>query len=375
MSGKEVHELILGPITCHAWNADRTQLAISPNNNDVHIYKLAAGKWTRTHVLKEHGSRVTGVDWGTKTNRLVTCGADRNAYVWTYDQKANKWEPVLVILRINRAATCVKWSPEENKFAVGSGARLISICYFEDDQNWWVSKHIKKPIRSTVLSVDWHPNNILVAAGCADFKTRVFSAYVKEVEGKPSATVWGKKMTFGNLMSEFSNGGGGWVHGVSFSASGNKLAWVGHDSSVSVADASQEMAVATLKCVFRPFLCCLWLTENSLVVAGHDCWPALVNHSDQGKLTFVEKLDTESSKKAAGAISAMDKFRTLDQKATTEAVKTSINFVHQNTITNITVHSRTGSEISKFTTTGVDGRLVNWSVKSLESAIAGLKIH
>lgn len=35
---------------------------------------------------------------------------------------------------------------------------------------------------------------------------------------------------------------GGWVHGVSFSASGNKLAWVGHDSSVSVADASQEMA-------------------------------------------------------------------------------------------------------------------------------------
>ena len=38
--------------------------------------------------------------------------------------------------------------------------------------------------------------------------SRVFSAYVKEVEGKPSATVWGKKMTFGNLMSEFSNGGG-----------------------------------------------------------------------------------------------------------------------------------------------------------------------
>ena len=72
----------------------------------------------------------------------------------------------------------------------------------------WVSKHIKKPIRSTVLSLDWHPNNVLLAAGSSDFKARVFSAYIKEIESKPSETVWGKKMPFGNCMVEFSNGGG-----------------------------------------------------------------------------------------------------------------------------------------------------------------------
>lgn len=72
----------------------------------------------------------------------------------------------------------------------------------------WVSKHIKKPIRSTVLSLAWHPNNVLLAAGSSDFKMRVFSAYIKEIESKPESTNWGKKMPFGNLMGEWSNGRG-----------------------------------------------------------------------------------------------------------------------------------------------------------------------
>lgn len=65
---------------------------------------------------------------------------------------------------------------------------------------------------------------------------RVFSGYVKEIEEKPAATPWGKKMNFGNCMGEYANGSGGWVHDVSFSPSGNKLGWVGHDSSISVMD-------------------------------------------------------------------------------------------------------------------------------------------
>ena len=93
----------------------------------------------------------------------------------------------------------------------------------------WVAKHIKRPIRSTVTAVDWHPNNVLLAAGSTDFKIRVFSAYVKDIEPKPSATEWGARwlrslrylptkhicrMPFGQLMAEFSNSptGGGWIH-------------------------------------------------------------------------------------------------------------------------------------------------------------------
>ena len=69
----EVHQLIPGPITCHCWNGDRsskweergllahhlqlvslaTGFAISPNNNDVHIYTKKGGKWEVQHVLSE----------------------------------------------------------------------------------------------------------------------------------------------------------------------------------------------------------------------------------------------------------------------------------------------------------------------------------
>ena len=65
-----------------------------------------------------------------------------------------------------------------------NGHRAICVCSFDSESNWWVSKQLKKPIRSTVLSVDWHPNNVLLAAGSADMKARVFSAYIKEVDEK-----------------------------------------------------------------------------------------------------------------------------------------------------------------------------------------------
>lgn len=53
--------------------------------------------------------------------------------------------------------------------------------------------------------LDWHPNDVLLAAGSTDFKVRVFSAYIKEIEERPSSTSWGSKMPLGLMMAEFSN--------------------------------------------------------------------------------------------------------------------------------------------------------------------------
>lgn len=369
----EVFSFGVDPITCHAWNRDRTQLAMSPNNNEVNIYNFRAGQWEKTDTLTEHVQRVTGIDWAAESNRIVTCGADRNAYVWT-QQPDRKWKPTLVILRINRAATSVKWSPQENKFAVGSGARTISVCYFEKENDWWVSKHIKKPIRSTITCLDWHPNNILVAAGSTDFKARVFSAYIKEEEPKPEATSWGKKMTFGNLMAEFSNGGGGWVHSVSFSGSGEKLAWVGHDSSISVVDASAGQTMATIRTQHLPFTSCMFVNETSLVTAGHDCCPMLFS-AQGGDIVFVAKVD-EAKKKEGSKFSAMKHFQTMDLKGSSvEDNVTKLPTEHQNTITQVSMHTGNKDQCNRFTTSGVDGKVCIWDFQSMEGAMRGMRLN
>nr|CAG4646243.1 EOG090X05RK [Macrothrix elegans] len=363
------------PITCHAWNRDRTKLALSPSSPEVHIYKLERGEWKIEEILDEHDLKVTGIDWAPKTNRLVTCSADRNAYVWTQSDDG-RWKPTLVLLRINRAATCVSWSPFENKFAVGSGARLVSVCYFEKENDWWVSKHIKKPIRSTVTCLDWHPNNVLLAAGSTDFKVRVFSAYIKEIEERPASTSWGSKMPLAQLMAEFSNsatGGGGWVHSVSFSFSGDRLAWVGHDSSISVVDAIKGLAVSVIRTDYLPFLKCLWLSENSVVAAGHGCCPMLFEIDGDSKIRYCGKLDASLKKETSG-ISAMKKFQSLDRQARTEISDTSLDTLHQNAITSLCLHTGNKASATRFSTAGVDGLVAIWDFKNVESTIRALKL-
>ena len=379
---KTISEFGARPISTHAWSGDGNHLAISMNNKEVQVLKKGsvAGNWDNVATLNQHDLVVRGIDWAPKTNRIVTCSEDRNAYVWNL-QDDGTWKQSLVLLRINRAATCVKWSPEENKFAVGSGARIVSVCYFEDQMDWWVAKHIKKPIRSTITTIDWHPNNCLLATGSSGFKVRVYSGYVKEVEEKPSVTPWGSKMPFQNMMAEFSNSphGGGWIHSVSFSSDGNRLAWVAHDSSISVADATNGDApnfkVYRLATNELPFLSCIWLSLNTLVTAGHGCKPLAYNVDDSGIISFMSEIDimkSESGGKNAGA-KAISIFHSLDKHGKNYKV-TKLNTIHQKQISCIQILTGDKSKAEQISTSGGDGKVVVWNIKTIEEDVQALKI-
>lgn len=374
----EPYQLLSNPILaigCHAWNGNRTQVAVSPNNHLVQIYEFKAGNFTLLYTLAEHSQRVVGLDWGAKTNRIVSSGEDRNAYVWVFEEASKEWKPTLVILRMSRAATCVKWSPSEDKFAVGSSSKLVSVCYFDKDQDFWVAKQIKTPIRSTVLCVDWHPNGVILATGSSDFKARVFMAAIKGVDKKPGETCWGASTSFGDLLAEFGTGaaGGGWVHAVSFNAAGDKLAFAAHDASITVVDGANGKSVARVVTRDLPYRCVTWITPKSFVAAGFDYVPVLYEFAGAG-LVSKGRLDVPE-KKAGKAMTAMDKFKTLDRKGTVDSAltETSLESTHQNAISCLSVFKGTKEAAEQLCSTGVDGKLVIWTLAKA-AASAGVAI-
>ena len=369
MSPPEVHHLFHHPIADHSFSLDRQTLAVARENN-VELYsRTSAAGFTLKDSLKGHDKLVTSVDIAPRSGKIVTCSQDRNALVW--EPTPTGYKPTLVLLRINRAATHVRWSPNESKFAVGSGARVIAVCYFEEENDWWVSKHLKKPIRSTVTAVAWHPNSVLLAAGSTDAHARVFSSFIKGVEERPDGSVWGERLPFGTVCGEYLNNSAGWIHGLGFSPSGDALAFAAHDSSITVVYPNgtdqPPRAVVTVTTQLLPFMSLIWNGEDEIIAAGYDCEAYRFKGGEQG-WGLVGSLEAKSGARPdlGGAVreeSALNMFRQMDLKGTTRGKEdTTLKTVHQNTISTLRVYEEGENGVQKFSSSGVDGRVVVWNV-------------
>jgi len=349
-----------GAVTCHVWNGDKTKIALCPNNNEIHIYGKQGDEWVKEHVLAEHDQVVSGLDWGAKTNRIVSCSHDRNAYVWTL--QSGVWKPTLVILRIPRAATSVKWSPLENKFAVGSSAKCVAVCFFDKDYDWWVSRQIKKH-KSTVLSIAWHPNNVLLLTGSSDFKARVFSAWIKNIDDKtPPATSFGDKIGFGDVLAEYPISC--WVHYVCWSPSGNGFAFVGHDSTATFVDVSGGAPgdIQTVRLAFLPLASIMYTNENNAIACGHDCLPLVLSNTG-GQWAFsnlIQMKKDPGETKTGGTKAAFELFKNKVEVGANTNVQ-SLSTLHQNCITCVSPFEVAGNDVKKFVTSGLDGKVVIWN--------------
>lgn len=352
------------PIYDHCFSADRRNVAIT-KDKDVQIFNLSnPSKPQLIATLKHHDKPVTAVDISAD-GKIVTCSQDRNALVWT-PQADGTYKETLVLLRINRAATCVKWCPNGAKFAVGSSARVISVCYFEEENDWWIAKHIKRPIKSTILSLDWHENNILLSAGSTDGHLRVFSTYVKGIDSKPAPSIWGERLPFQTLCLDVNLNA--WVQDVKFSPDFQFVAGVGHDSSVFfVYPGAGELEVSNLvkvKTSNLPFTSLLFVNNSKIVCAGYDCHPIVFegNGSQGWRQTY--SIDDPKKKKAnvVENQSALNMFRQMDLKGSTEPKSNNLLTIHQNTITALKPFQYDSNGLIRFSSSGNDGKVVIFDV-------------
>jgi actin related protein 2/3 complex subunit 1A/1B len=370
MSAPEVHHLFHHPIADHSFSADKKTLAVA-RDTSVELYGRVGATFKLKDELKGHDKLVTSVDISLNSGRIVTCSqgmidysefqknsleadvdpfSDRNALVW--EPSPTGYKPTLVLLRINRAATFVRWSPSEQKFAVGSGARVIAICYFEEENDWWVSKHIKKPIRSTITTVAWHPNSVLIAAGSTDAHARVFSSFIKGIDERPEPSVWGERLPFNTVCGEYLNNSAGWVHAVSFSPSGDALAFAAHDSSITVVypnGADQPpRAVISVNTQLLPFMSLIWANESEIIAAGYDCEAYRFKGNEAGwQITGSLEAKIRPGTGSPREDSALNMFRQMDLKGKAKD-DTQLKTVHQNTISTVRAYESSGGNVTKF---------------------------
>jgi len=365
-------------VSFHAFSADGKQAAVSKNDDAVYIYNTNgsadAGTWDQVQVVTEHGGHVSGIDWSPKSNLIVTCGHDRNAYVWKWEDKEKAWKPTLVILRINRAATCVRWSPKGDKFAVGSGAKCVPVCHFEQGQNWWISKMIKKH-KSSVLDIAWSPNQKFLVTGSSDFKCRIFSAFIEGIDsndddGKTSLFDKNnsKANQFGEILFEFDEAKA-WVQGVAWSPNGLQIVFAGHGSTLTWAtlNGGGKPEMQTIYQKTLPTTIVNFMDDNTVVAIGFDNNPTVYEKSGS---QWAEKRQLDScggEKKAApaaagSAATARGVFQDRDTRGQTGAAaglkeEPPIKTIHQNLILDCKIRGP-----KKFSTSGVDGRIVQWSL-------------
>lgn len=356
------HKLV-DSISCHSWNASGSQVALSPNNSDLHVYSVLEDKsWVQEQVLQLHDRLISGVDWCHARSRLVTCSHDLNAYVLTH--RDGQWRPEMVITRLRRAALCVKWSPCGRRFAIGGAAKEVSVCFTEGENDWWGAALIRKH-NSAVTAVAWHPGGELLATVSADGNCRIFNALHSEQCGSSGQAETGSK-AFGITIHDISLENA-WGTAVCWSPSGEQLAFSNHSSQLFVLELPDPSRAVESKNLQRldtkalPYRDLAFLADDLLVAAGFDGQPHLYSrgHSDWN---FHRKIEATLSDRPVLAERQLvsdfsAKLALFKSPIGKGAEKAGSTPSHSNAI--LEVQFLGGRRVS---TTGLDGKIIVWEM-------------
>jgi len=133
-----------------------------------------------------------------------------------------------------------------------------------------------------------------------------------------------------------------------------------------------------------PLVSLVWTTEDTIIAAGHDCQPFVFNGTEGG-WQEAGTLDDQSGGASGGTArrgglaarsGAFAAFQAADSRGLSGSSgaggsgETKLTTVHQNTITGIRIYDGAPGQVSRVSTSGVDGNLAIWDVNAV-SAITG----
>ncbi|KAJ3475886.1 hypothetical protein NLG97_g9311 [Lecanicillium saksenae] len=113
--------------------------------------------------------------------------------------------------------------------------------------------------------------------------------------------------------------------------------------SPSAVSRQPPRAVLTVSTQLLPFKSLLWKSEDEIIAAGYDCEAFRFKGGESGW-------------DLAGTVEA----KQMDLKGKVKD-DTQLKTIHQNTVTTIRPYESSGGRVTKFTSSGVDGRVVIWN--------------
>ena len=139
----------------------------------------------------------------------------------------------------------------------------------------------------------------MLALASTDYRARVIFAFLEATDkGGPSAAPFGVHEP-GDCIAEWEMTKA-WVNDAQWSPSGTQLAFIGQDGMLHVTNfgaaaggAGGEPAVHSVKTSGLPGNAVLWLTEKALVVAGHNMNPDVFVAADGGEWKFAGAADVK----------------------------------------------------------------------------------
>eukprot|EP01029_Cantina_marsupialis_P029133 TRINITY_DN779845_c0_g1_i1.p1 TRINITY_DN779845_c0_g1~~TRINITY_DN779845_c0_g1_i1.p1 ORF type:complete len:398 (-),score=110.77 TRINITY_DN779845_c0_g1_i1:77-1270(-) len=373
--------------SCHAWNADRSMLAISPNDNTVEIYSncqdVDPKKWVKSFVLDDHKMVVSGIDWHPKTNKIVTCSHDRRVVIYDFNKTTQTWESSYGDGLIRRACLAVKWAPNGKKFAVATADQFIHIGVREKDELGDVVWPIdpKKMAKTSsniysILDLAWHPSGDFVGLAYADRQCTVAGGSAQNAKSKSHETFGESK--FGSECCVFESES--FVESVCWSPNGLRMAFASHDSTVTIVhfpNGAGEEVVRSLVLKCLPVRALLFIDEDTILAGGHDMNPILLRFtgSEWNVIGFIDREEEKKSSKMSAFGSAHKMFQQKTAFGTTSAsVLKARNTQHKGTIIQILPHklSEDGSILS-VSSLDEAGSMVLWDVSSVDALAAAVK--
>lgn len=380
-SQKEKNTVLGAPVVAFSFNRDFSEAIFSPNNHQLVIVRCDdisdCSTWGVEATLEQHDQSVSATAWHGTTGKILSCAHDRMAYVWYRDSK-EKWKPQMVLLDVGvkRGLTCCAWNFSGSKIYVGSADANIAVGRFECSEQWWICRLLTGHT-STVTALAPHPSDdALLASGGADGNLLLVSTYMKKLDTT-------KSRPFGYVYFEkkFS----AWVHAVTWTPSGQRLAVSTHDSRVSVLDVvyseileggKEAVTLHTINMTILPLRALAFIDEDQLVGGGFDYYPVIFALEEErgwrmtGKWVVAHAKEIVTTQQLARAKFEGDarvgRVNMFGEERSRH--KNTINFVCCLTALNPqpgAAEKLSDTERPLFATAGLDGRVEVWARKDV----------